>query len=79
MITVYVIESTTDQTRYTGMALDAVVRLKEHNDGKNRFTKGHLPWRIIYTETHLDWVTARIREKYLKSAAGKKWLAKQLQ
>ena len=79
MITVYVIESITDQTWYTGMALDAVVRLKEHNGGKNRFTKGHLPWKTIYTEIHPDWVTARIREKYLKSAAGKKWLAKQLQ
>ncbi len=60
------------------MALDALVRLKEHNSGKNRFTKGHLPWKIIYTEIHPDWVTARAREKYLKSAAGKKWLTKQL-
>lgn len=78
MVTVYVIESITDQTWYTGMALDAEARLKEHNDGKNRFTKGHLPWKIIYTEVYPDWASARIREKYLKSAAGKKWLAKQL-
>ena len=78
MITVYVIESITDQTRYTGMALDPVIRLREHNGGKNRFTKGHLPWKIIYTEVHPDWGSARIREKYLKSAAGKKWLTKQL-
>ena len=79
MITVYVIESITDRTWYTGMALDAAVRLEEHNGGKNRFTKGHLPWKIIYTEIHPDWAIARIREKYLKSAAGKKWLVKQLQ
>jgi predicted GIY-YIG superfamily endonuclease len=78
MISVYVIESITDQTWYTGMALDAIARLKEHNGGKNRFTKGHLPWKIIYTEVHPDWASARIREKYLKSSAGKKWLAKQL-
>ncbi len=76
MITVYVIESITDQTWYTGMALDAVVRLKEHNGGKNRFTKGHLPWKIIYTEFHPDWNEARTREKYLKSTAGKNWLKK---
>ena len=76
MITVYVIESLQDETWYTGIAIDAVARLKEHNAGKNRFTKGHRPWKIIYTETQSDWMSARQREKYLKSAAGKKWLMK---
>ncbi len=74
MITVYVIESLTDATWYTGMAKDAVRRLHDHNTGKNRFTKGHLPWKIIYTEQHPDWAAARVREKYLKTAAGKRWL-----
>jgi predicted GIY-YIG superfamily endonuclease len=78
MITVYVIESMVDQTWYTGMAMDPENRLKEHNGGKNRFTKGHRPWKIIYTETHPDWAQARVREKYLKSAAGKIWLRKHL-
>ena len=45
MITVYVIESLIDETWYTGIAIDAVARLKEHNVGKNRFTKGHRPWK----------------------------------
>jgi putative endonuclease len=76
MVTVYVIESIEDGTWYTGMALNVVERLKEHNYGKNRFTKGHLPWKIIYTEDHPDWSAARIREKYLKTVAGKTWLTK---
>ena len=79
MITVYVIESIKDSTCYTGMAKDAVARLKEHNAGKNRFTKGHMPWRIIYTEQHLSWTEARPREKYLKTYAGKVWLKKFLE
>jgi putative endonuclease len=78
MITVYVIESLFDQTWYTGMAKEVVKRLKEHNGGKNRFTKGHLPWEIIFTEQHPNWEIARKREKYLKSAAGKIWLKKHL-
>ena len=78
MVTVYVIESLIDGTWYTGMALDAQARLKEHNGGKNRFTKGHLPWKIIYTESHPDWAKGRVREKYLKTAAGKKWLKNHL-
>ena len=71
---VYVIESLTDQTRYTGIAIDPALRLIDHNSGKNRFTKGHLPWKIIYSEQHSGWVAARKKEKYFKSAAGKKWL-----
>jgi len=78
MVTVYVIESLSDKTWYTGMTLNVIRRLQEHNSGKNRFTKGHLPWEIIYSEDHPDWETARKREKYLKSAAGKNWLKKYL-
>jgi len=71
MITVYVLLSLKDSATYVGMASDANKRLKEHNHGKNRYTKGHTPWKIIYTEQHTDWASARIREKYLKSSAGK--------
>jgi putative endonuclease len=78
MVTVYVLLSLKDEATYVGMALDAIKRLKEHNSGKNRYTKGHLPWKIIYTEEHHDWLTARSREKYLKSNAGKNWLKKYL-
>ena len=35
MITVYVIESLVDETWYTGIAINAVARLKEQNAGKN--------------------------------------------
>ena len=76
MITVYVLLSLKDNATYVGMAINAITRLKEHNTGKNRYTKGHTPWKIIYTEQHPDWISARVREKYLKSTAGKKWLHK---
>lgn len=75
---VYVIESLSDQTWYTGIAINAMNRLNEHNSGKNRFTKGHRPWKLIFIEEHPDWKAARIKEKYLKTAAGKKWLQKYL-
>jgi len=71
-------ESLTDKTWYTGVALNVENRLKEHNAGKNRFTKGHRPWKIIYSETHSNWLEARTREKYLKSSGGKRWLEKEL-
>jgi predicted GIY-YIG superfamily endonuclease len=76
MVNVYLIESLKDGTLYAGIALIAENPLKEHNSGKNRFTKGHIPWKIIYTETQPDWKAARLREKYLKTSAGKNWLRK---
>ena len=78
MVTVYVLESLKDQTWYTGMALDPEKRLTDHNNGKNRFTKGHRPWKIIYTESHPDWAEVRKREKALKTTSGKAWLLKKL-
>jgi predicted GIY-YIG superfamily endonuclease len=79
MVPVHVIESLKDDTWYTGMALNAQARLKEHNAGKNRLTKGHMPWKLIYTEQHPSWAEARLREKYFKYYAGKIALKKILQ
>ena len=53
-------------TWYTGIAKDPVARLREHNAGKNRFTKGHRSWKIIHTEQHFNWIEVRVREKYSK-------------
>jgi putative endonuclease len=76
MITVYVLISLMDSATYVGMAMDIENRLHEHNRGKNRYTKGHIPWKIIYTEIFPNWAEARVREKYFKSTLGKNWLRK---
>ncbi len=60
------------------MAKDVNVRLSDHNAGKSKFTKGHRPWKLIYSEPCKDWKEGREREKYLKSAAGKRWLINEL-
>ena len=78
MVSVYVLLSSKYQATYVGMAIDPLIRLNEHNRGNNRYTKGHIPWEIIYSEEHPDWKAASIREKYLKSTAGKNWLKKHL-
>lgn len=54
MATVYVLKSLKDNARYVGMALNPDIRLREHNQGKNRYTKGHIPWIIFYSELYLD-------------------------
>ena len=50
MVYVYVLESQTNSTWYVGMTKNLEVRLKEHNAGKSKFTKGHMPWKVIYRE-----------------------------
>jgi predicted GIY-YIG superfamily endonuclease len=74
MITVYAIKSEVNNDIYVGIAKDADLRLKEHNYGKNRYTKGLVPWKTIYRELQPDWQAARKKEKYLKSGVGKEFL-----
>ena len=74
MIEVYAILSESSGEIYVGMALSAEKRLKEHNAGKNRYTKGLRPWKILNIEYFLNWEKARVREKFLKSGIGKEFL-----
>ena len=74
MITVYAIISEVNGEIYVGIAKDPDIRLKEHNAGKNRYTKGLRPWRPMYREFQYEWQAARKREKYLKSGVGKEFL-----
>ena len=53
---VYVLRSLKSQVLYTGMTENLERRLVEHNQGKTRFTKGHLPWELVYKEEALDFV-----------------------
>ncbi len=75
MFTVYVLKSLNSGKHYVGFTENMQRRLREHNAGKSKFTSGHLPWKIIYTEEVTDRILAREREKYLKTAAGKKFLS----
>lgn len=73
---VYVLQSEIDSTFYVGMSQDVKKRLIEHNSGKSKYTSGHRPWKLIYFEEAGTSIDARKREKYFKSAAGKRYLHK---
>jgi putative endonuclease len=74
MYFVYAIKSQIDSRIYVGMTEDVARRLKEHNLGKTKSTKGYRPWQLIYTELLPSRSEARIREKYFKSGVGKEFL-----
>ena len=71
---IYAIVSEMDGIIYVGMSRDCESRLKEHNSGKSSYTRGHIPWRLFYTEFVGDAISARSREKYFKTASGKRKL-----
>jgi putative endonuclease len=74
MFTVYVLLSLKDQQHYVGMTNNLTRRFSEHNAGKNKSTKSRLPFLLLYSEQFPSRNEARIRERYLKSAAGRKFL-----
>ena len=72
MYFVYFIRSSKSNIVYVGMAKNVTTRLKAHNAGKTKFTKGHRPWEIIYVEGPFETQAARNREKFLKKSDNKK-------
>lgn len=71
---VYVLSSLTKSYYYKGMSKDPVERLKKHNRGRVKATKHYRPLQIVYSELVGTREEARKREKYLKSAAGRRFL-----
>jgi putative endonuclease len=74
MFIVFALKSENDGRVYVGFTQDLSRRLKEHNSGKTRSTKGWLPWNVIYTEEVDSREKSRAREIYLKSGMGKEFL-----
>jgi len=67
---VYVLKSIKNNFHYIGHTYDLEKRLEIHNKKKVRSTKGHAPFKIIYTETFTTRSDACKREIYYKQADG---------
>jgi putative endonuclease len=71
---VYAISSIEKNYIYVGLSSNIEERFKRRNLGYERTTKPYNPFSLIYSEECADRNTARKREKYWKSGAGKKKL-----
>jgi putative endonuclease len=78
MVSVYALKNLQNDEVYVGMSKFPEKRLKEHNSGKNRYTKAFMPWTVFFIEEFPNYEQARVREKYLKTATGKRFLKKAL-
>ncbi|MEP2239944.1 MAG: GIY-YIG nuclease family protein [Maribacter sp.] len=70
----YILRSEADGRLYKGMTNNLRKRIEEHNSGKNKSTKGFLPWVLVYNEEFETRIEARVREKYFKSGIGRAYL-----
>ncbi|MFS4415551.1 GIY-YIG nuclease family protein [Maribacter sp. 2307ULW6-5] len=63
---------------YIGIANEIAARLEVHNLGQVKSTKAFKPWKIVHTEVFESKQEVRVREKYMKSAAGRRWRKKNI-
>ena len=78
MFYTYVLKSKKDGKLYTGYTNNLQKRFKEHVEGKSLYTKGRGPFELIYYEACLDESDAKVRELYLKSGRGKRYIKDRL-
>jgi putative endonuclease len=78
---VYVLRNP-DGKIYIGQTADITIRLQQHNDPGNKFTRTTKrfrgPWKIVYSEELPSRAAALARERALKSGRGRAWLKFQL-
>ena len=71
----YVLKSSLDGTFYYGSSDNPERKLFEkHNKGKVTYTKGRMPWKLIYQEEFVSRSEAMKREKFFKTGKGREYL-----
>ena len=75
---VYVLQSKKDGKRYVGYTKSLKERIDQHNQGRVKSTAARKPLKLIYYEACVDQEDATIREKYLKTIYGKRYIKNRL-
>jgi putative endonuclease len=71
---IYILQSKLDKNFYTGFTSNLKNRFKEHNSGRVESTKSRRPFNLVYFEGCLSKKDAMMRELYLKTAWGKRYI-----
>jgi len=78
MYYIYILKSSKSKILYYGYTVNLKKRLLEHNSGTSIFTKGHLPWKLVWYCAFENIKKAKDFELYLKSGSGKAFVYKRL-
>ena len=71
---VYVLQSLRDKQFYVGLTRNLSARLQAHNNGLVNSTKKRIPFELVYWEGRRNESDAAQRERYLKTAWGKRYI-----
>ena len=74
MYYVYILLNEAKTRTYTGVTDDVNKRLAEHNAGKVKSSLPYRPYKVIHIESFETLSEARRKEKYYKSATGRRKL-----
>ena len=66
MFTTYILKSDKLDTYYIGYTGDVSARIAKHNSGGSRWTRGGMPWKIVFTRDFVSKREAIKFERHLK-------------
>ena len=72
--TVYILQSEANGTYYIGSTADLNERLQRHNQGRSRYTKRGIPWKIVHTEQFDTRSQATKRERQIKKRKSREYI-----
>ena len=68
---VYILNNKRKDFLYIGYSENLTQRVKDHNDGRSKSTKGYIPLELIHYEAYCNRDDAKRREQYLKTNRGR--------
>jgi putative endonuclease len=71
---VYILQSEKDGSYYIGHTSDLERRVERHNQGRSGYTKGKLPWKLVYHEAYDSKGQAMIREREIKDKRNRQYI-----
>ena len=72
--TVYILRSETNGSYYIESTADLNERLQRHNQGRSRYTKRGMPWKIVHTEQFATRAQATQRERQIKKRKSREYI-----
>ena len=78
MFFAYVLKSINEDFYYKGHCENLNERLLQHNSGMTESIRPYIPFALVYVEEFAAREDAIKREKYFKTAAGRRFLKKKL-
>jgi putative endonuclease len=71
---VYILQSEKDGSYYIGHTSNLEERLKRHNEGRSAYTRGRLPWKLVYQEILNSKSEASKREQEIKNRKNREYI-----